>query len=222
MSLLKPARQNSAFGCGCLWLITLLWNGFLINWLSVLSLPAPGPVSIGFGLFAIPFVLIGLFLLGVSIMATVGVIGKRLKLGPIRMQVSKPELRPGETFSLSVAQPFKGGVEVAGTTIRLLLRESATYQRGTDTTTVTHDHVIESVDHPGRRFERGQIFQDERSLTIPATAMHSFAARRNKLQWFITVKLQLKGWPDVVEEFELRVLPLAPVQEYDAFSSNYN
>ena len=35
--------------------------------------------------------------------------------------------------------------------------------------------------------------------------MHTFSGTNNKLQWFLRVKVNAEGWPDVRDEFELTV-----------------
>jgi hypothetical protein len=39
--------------------------------------------------------------------------------------------------------------------------------------------------------------------------MHSFAAPNNKIVWTIEVHGHIAGWPDVKEEYELKVTPAA-------------
>ena len=43
--------------------------------------------------------------------------------------------------------------------------------------------------------------------TPPADTMHSFAGENNKIVWSIKVEGEIPIWPDVNEEFEIKVLP---------------
>jgi D-lyxose ketol-isomerase len=206
MFALKPVGQRGALGCGCLWIFTLFWNAIVLQFVGFLFAPGPGGIRIGMGLFLLPFVAIGLFLLGLCVAATYAYIDKKLRYAPPELHVSQQQLRPGDSFSLSVRQGFKRGTDVQGATIRLVLREWARYRRGTDTVTITHDHEIERFDHGARRYEGGQTFADERAFTIPPDAMHSFSASNNKLTWLLLLEIRARG-ADASEQFELTVLP---------------
>jgi hypothetical protein len=37
--------------------------------------------------------------------------------------------------------------------------------------------------------------------------MHTFAAPRNTLHYLVRVRVEMPGWPDVREEYEVRVPP---------------
>jgi hypothetical protein len=113
----------------------------------------------------------------------------------------------GETFTVDYQQTFRVATQVQLMRLSLILRESATYQRGTDTVTVTHDHFVQTYDLPPRHMSAGEMFQDRRQFQIPPSGMHSFAANRNKLNWLIKVSVQIPGWPDFADEFSLTVPP---------------
>jgi hypothetical protein len=131
----------------------------------------------------------------------------RLRVTPPQVSLSKDQLRPGEQFVLSYQQDFRSPVEVNQAMIRLVLRESARYRRGTNTYTATHEHVIHEFQLPAKRYEAGESLSDRHTLEIPPDAMHSFEASNNKLLWLITVHVGVKGWPDFKEEYGLTVLP---------------
>ncbi|MBM4425099.1 MAG: hypothetical protein FJ030_17255 [Chloroflexi bacterium] len=210
-------KLSSSGGCGkyAILLFGLLWTG--ISCVTMLPIaggmlaassssddPASMLMSLAFPLaFGGCFVAVGLaFIIG----------GLRPIIAGAR--VSKPEvavsnstLRSGEEFTLDYQQMFKAGTDVERITIQLILRESATYRRGTDTVTVTHDHIVQSFETPARHFEGGETFNDRRRMIIPRGAMHTFEAYRNKLAWLVKVKVEIKGWPDFDEEYSIRVLP---------------
>ena len=154
---------------------------------------------IGGVLFGLAFFVVG------AVMLTIGV---RVLLA--RARVTRPEValstqapRVGEVVSLSYKQNFKSATDVQGIRFQLLLREKATYRRGTDTVTVTHDNVAQEYQIAGRRFEAGEGFQDQRQFQ--PLGMHSFSASNNKLDWLIHVQVEMAGWPAFIEEYPLQV-----------------
>lgn len=148
-----------------------------------------GAVGLGLGIFALrPFV-------------------TRLQIADPQLTVSKEHLRVGETFTLHYRQEFKRSADVQQIAIALILREVARYQVGTDTRTVTHDHVVEQQRYGARRYDAGQAFELELDLQIPTDSMHTFSATNNKLIWNIVVRVEASGWPDLAETYELQVLP---------------
>jgi hypothetical protein len=156
-----------------------------------------------------PTFFIGIFVLVGLIFLVVGIIPMfaRTRISAPEVSISNANLRSGESFALSYQQNFKSGVDVEKLMVQLLLRESATYRRGTDTVTVTHDHVLQTFEEPARHFDGGQQFVQNFRWEIPRGAMHSFQASRNKLYWIVKVKVDMKGWPDYDEEFGLTVRP---------------
>lgn len=166
--------------------------------------PVSALMSVGFPLvFTGCFVVIGL----AFIVAGIRPIIAGTKVSKPEVAVSNSTLRSGEDFTLDYQQTFKSGTDVERITIQLILREWARYRRGTDTVTVTHDHVIQAFETPARRFEGGETFSDRRRMVIPRGAMHTFQATRNKLLWLVKVKVEIKGWPDFEEEYSITVLP---------------
>jgi hypothetical protein len=129
------------------------------------------------------------------------------KVGKPELSLSKMILRLGDAVSVSYDQTFNRVSDVQHINVDLVFRESATYTRGTDTTTDTHEKIIDTYESPGRLFQAGETFQQDYTFTIPADAMHTFLAEHNKLQWFIRLWINVTGWPDLREEFEIQVLP---------------
>ena len=160
--------------------------------------------SIGFPLiFAVCFGGIGVVFIVLGLRPIIA--GARVS--PPDIGISSTNLRSGDDFTLSYQQTFKGAADVTQFSIQLVLRESATYRRGTDTVTVTHDYLIQNFELAEKRFESGETLSQNLRWAIPRGAMHSFEANRNKLRWLIKVKVGMKGWPDYDDEFEIKVLP---------------
>ena len=131
----------------------------------------------------------------------------RAKISPPEVSVSTEEPKVGEEFSVTCQQRFKGAADVKGITLSLVFRETAVHGSGRSTKVLTDDEIIHEFKHPGRRYDVGEVFQDRRTLRIPEGAMHTFIARYNKLQWFVKVRVEMAGWPDLEENYEIRVLP---------------
>lgn len=89
--------------------------------------------------------------------------------------------------------------------IEVVAREKATYTRGTDTTTDVHEMArlpaVSVTDPSAMRFGSATV-------RIPETAIHSFDAARNKIEWSIEIRGRIPFWPDVSERFPFFVKPL--------------
>ena len=176
---------------------------------SLDKLKSPAGLSALAGDLAFPVLFGGLFL-GIGVLVTafgLGPIIAATRLTRPDIQISNTNLRSGEEFALVYQQGFKSTMDVKRLAVQLILRESATYRRGTDTVTVTHDHLIQNFDLSDRQFRSGESINQNLRWAIPRGAMHSFEASRNRLRWIIKVQVVMKGWPTYDEEFGLRVLP---------------
>lgn len=198
MQPLKRSSHSESLGSSLF--IAVIWLG-ISGFIFAMFLLTDGPI---FGIFCtFFFVLIGL---GLGLQAIRHMIANT-KFAQPEIHTDKTEIRVGDTFKLTYSQLMKKDMEIKSCTLDLILRESATYRRGTDTVTVTHDHMVESMSLPIMSFQAGQVFQHEQSYTIPMTAMHSFAANRNKLMWFFRIKIDTEGWADFERSYDLVVLP---------------
>lgn len=195
----QPLKSSSNAGKGCLLGFAVIWTGFSLFW-TVMALASGAGLM---ALFGLPFLAIGVGLLASGVAPWIA----GIKLSPPEVTLSRDALRPGEEFSLRFKQEVRKPVDVTRMTFQLVFRETATYRRGTNTVTVTHELPIEEWEQPGGRFETGRTLLEERALRVPPEGMHTFIANRNKLQWFLKVNVQLPNWPDVKEEYEVRVLP---------------
>jgi hypothetical protein len=170
-----------------------------------------GDINIGalFNTLGFPVLFGGCFI-GVGILVSLAGLQPVIaatRVGKPEIQISNTNLRSGEQFALSYQQTFKSNVDVKRFAVQLILREAATYRRGTDTVTVTHDHLIQNMDLPAQQYQSGQAISQNLNWNIPRGAMHTFEASRNKLRWFIKVTVEMNGWPTYNEEFGLTVLP---------------
>jgi hypothetical protein len=194
-------RESRAKSCG-----QYIFIAFALIWTSLATFMAYAAWQSG-GLVS---ALIPIVMVAIGIALLVGALWRYLaavKVARPEISVSKSVLHVGESFGFVYHQMFKRPTDVQNICVQLIFRESATYTRGTDTTTDVHDQIIDSVDGSARHFEAGEIFHQDYSFEIPTGAMHTFIARHNKLQWFVRAQVDIAGWPDMNEEYEIQVLP---------------
>lgn len=196
----EPAALRPRFGRGAklavFTAVALFWNGILS--LFLFDLPGRGVFSWFVALFLIPFVLVGIGLVGL-------VIYQALKLANPRptLTVNKSIVTLGD--ELRVDWSMDGRVEkLTRFSITLEAREEATYTRGTDRTTETHVFTtITLANHIPPEITRA----GSATVRIPTDTMHSFDATHNKVVWVLRVRGELPNWPNSDEEFPLTVAP---------------
>lgn len=185
---------------GCLLLFGLFWIAFS----AVFVVIGIGDEDTTFIIFGAVFVLIGLGLLLFGALSYY----TRLRIGQPEITISEQMLRVGESFTVDLFHSFKSSVQVDDIRLELIFRETATYQQGTDTRTVTHNHVIAEFEEPGGHFQSGHLMQKNYNLQIPRDSMHTLKVRRNKLEWFVRFSMKVPRLPDFSEEYELEVVPV--------------
>ena len=194
---LKPSQRRTTTFILTL-LFTLFWNGIVSIFIHTIFKEGLNGFDFFGVLFMIPFVLVGIGLIGGAIYTLAAIFNPKVELA-----LSTGAIERGGTFD--VAWQLSGRTS-AVTALKVTVEgeESATYQRGTDTITATNTfcsipiaEVTESQD-----IEFGSV-----SATIPADTMHSFSADRNKISWKITVVGDIPYWPNIKETYEFRVKP---------------
>ena len=188
---LKPAvsPKMACVGMGCL---AIFWNS--IVWIILLQSNMPVFARIFVSIFA----LIGL--------AMFGGFGYYL----LALFNPKPTLVASE-HSIALGQSFKLKWRFSGNTSRidrleiiLAAQESATYRRGTNTTTDHNFFVFEKISETR---DRTSIPSGEISITIPHNSMHSFDSGNNKITWTVRLNGDIAKWPDVKMEFPITIVP---------------
>jgi hypothetical protein len=152
---------------------------------------------------AAPFFLIGAGIVVASLVPWIA----GMRVGRPEVTVSNSSLRVGDGFSVAYAQTFKRRAEVRGVGVALVQRERATYTSGSSSTTVSHEEEAETFEIPARTFEAGDVLSFSRGVRIPPTGMHTFKSRHNEIAWLLRVKVDVAGWPDYREYFEVAVQP---------------
>lgn len=207
MNLLKPSTSNLGRACGLLFGIpwTILSGAFLVFAAAgVIEDPAhsilPAAPMI---LASLASVAIGLAMIGAGILPWIA----GIRMAKPDITFSSSSVRVGEGFTVHYSQAFKRKSDVKGIRICLILRERATYVQGKNTATVAHEEVASEYEFPPKVYEAGELLAFSRSLEIPRNGMHTFRSPRNEIAWLLRVKMNVAGWPDYNEEFEIAVQP---------------
>jgi hypothetical protein len=210
MAQIRPAKDPSNNApLGCILAFTLMWTLFVIPFFvaTVFGGGEEGPDRGCVLLFMIPFLLADFGLLYISVRGIRTWVARGRYLLPPEVRLNPPSVRVNESFDFQYRVPLRRDVTVEAAAFQFLLRESATYRQGTDTTTVTHDRWTLSWQVAPGRYSAGQALDGSRRLTVPREAMHTFVGKNNRLQWFVKVELRLAGWPPITEFYEVPVRP---------------
>lgn len=195
---LKPQASPIAKVIGML-LAAAFWNGIVsvFLWQAVKSWQRGHPEYF-LCVFLIPFVLIGLGLLGGVGYFFLALFNPRVRLTvgaqavPIGGAVDLQWQMSGRTSALQRLEIFLEG------------REEATYQRGT--TSVTDKGVFATIPVIDTT-NSWEMPTGNARLMVPPDTMHTFRAEHNKILWFVRIRGEIPRWPDVKEECEINVLP---------------
>jgi hypothetical protein len=126
---------------------------------------------------------------------------------PPELLITDVVLRRGQSFDIQYKQAFKRKVTLNRQTYTLLMRESATYQEGTNTVTKHYDNVYDEHTERDVVLDANMPIDEQLTFTVPSDAMHTFDAQRNKLRWILKVKLDIPDFPDFHREYILKVIP---------------
>jgi hypothetical protein len=195
---LKPtnSRLGALFIClifGGFWngiLSLFLFNGELfqaLNWSSIL-----------FGLFLVPFVLVGLLLIAGAFYSFIALFNPVIEIA----------------FS-SAAVPLGGNVDIAWEvqgkaerisklSIEIHGQQTATYRRGTDT--ITDTEIFEIIPL-ATVTDFQEIAFGSQTIEIPMDTMHTFEGDNNSIKWQVVVLGDIAWSPDIYETYEFRVTP---------------
>jgi hypothetical protein len=209
MNALRPPTSARR---GCLLLLAIPWTLFACFWTGAALLGAVAMVreneftiwTLAFPLFGLPFIAIGAGMLWYGIVPWIA----GLRVTKPEVTIDNTSVRVGDSFTVGYSQTFKHRTEVKGVKFSLLLRETARYQSGSTTTTIRHDETAAEFEYPGQSYEAGSVLAFSRSMEIPRSGMHSFQAVHNSIAWLLQVKVDIPGWPDYREEFEIQVQPI--------------
>jgi hypothetical protein len=204
-TILKAGVSPAAKLIGAL-IFTAFWNGvvsiFLVDVIAGFRRGSPDWFE---ALFLTPFVAIGLGAIGAAFYFLLALFNPR----PF-VTVSSP-ITLGE--SVEVEWETAGKVErIRSFRVTIEGREEATYTQGTTTSTDKETFAVLEVAR-GLEAMRGVGAEGFRrgkgKIVFPAHMMHSFESANNKIAWTLKVHGEILLWPDVNEEYELKVEPKA-------------
>jgi hypothetical protein len=182
--------------------VAAFWNGIVsvFVWQQVAAFQRGGFAALEWfsTLFLVPFVLIGLGMIGFVLYTLLSLFNPRPTL-----TVNSAAIPLGGELQLNWSFSGRPG-SIREFKISLKGTEQATYRRGT-TTTTDKNTFAEIV-----LFETTEMFDMEEGsakVTVPADTMHSFDAPNNKIVWTLEVHGAIPLWPDVSESFPITVLP---------------
>lgn len=185
--------------------MALFWNGIVSIFVhQVVEGFQSGSPDWFLTVFMVPFVLVGLLLIGMVVKLALAAFNPRPQL-----TVSSQSPRLGQ--SLQVQWRFDGSVRRLER-LRIVLegREEATYRRGTDTRTDTE--VFATITVLDTR-DQMQMRRGSTMVDIPDDTMHSFDADNNVVAWAFEVDGEIARWPDVDERFAIAVRPALPEEQ---------
>lgn len=190
-------------GCACLGIlgVAAFWNGIVsvFVWQAVAAFRRGNPEWL-MTVFLIPFVLIGLVLVFAVVVAA-GAWVISLLVGTVTVEVDDHPFVPGGRYPGRVAQ--RGPFRLTKVGVELECEEAATYQSGT--TESTAKKVV--AKHPAELPEPLPAAPLDFTLAVPADAMHSFEARKNRIEWRVTVWGRVLGVLPFRRSFEVVIRP---------------
>lgn len=196
---LKP--QSSKVGRLVMMLcIALFWNGIVSVFLFAVLIPSfqEGNPEWFLAIFLVPFVLIGLALIG-----GVGHTFLGLFNPTVHLDIHDGFITPGETCPVHWRFEGRAG-RIRRLTITFEGQESATYRRGTSTYTDHHvffSQELLSTDHPS------MIGQGNCELRVPQRTVPTFESANNRIEWRVKVHGDIPHWPDVEETLPVTIHP---------------
>lgn len=181
--------------------VAIVWNAMMIFLVQEVIDTWQGGIPEFYGwaltLFAIPLLLVGLALMippGYFLM-------KLLRPRPILILSSATVALGGE---ISVGwKLWANGGRVRRLRVFVEGREEATYTRGANSYT---DYEVFAMIPLADTTVASEIRNGRRRLRMPEGTVPSFSSEHNKIVWALRIHGQTGPWPDVDEEFELRVV----------------
>lgn len=119
--------------------------------------------------------------------------------------ITADTLQRGQHFELDYSQHFKKDTQIETMKVQLILREWVRYTAGTSTSTDSRDIVITEDWLDNVPISANSDFIHTFNMKVPDTAMHTFAATDNKISWHIAVDMDLPGWLDFRDRYDITV-----------------
>jgi len=196
--VLKPKHTPTVKLIGAI-LVALFWNGIIsIFVVQVVQGFRTGHPPWFLTFFMVPFVAIGIGLLGLVVYQFLALFNPRPTL-----ELSSTMIPLGGAAELRWR--LSGNTQRIGSlTVTLRGRELATYRRGTKTHTDTSTFYEMELYRTTNALD---IASGQVGFVLPTDTMHSFEAENNKTVWSVDLHGDIESWPDVKESFTVLVLP---------------
>lgn len=196
---LEPEASPAAKVIGTLF-VALFWNGIVSVFVFGIVVPGfrSGDIEWFVTIFMIPFVLIGLGLIGFFAYSVLAWFNPRPHL-----TLANGHLTPGAATTLS--WHFRGAAgRLRKLTIELEGQEKVRYRRGTNTHTDTHAfHTSELI----ATDSLSTVIRGSAEIRIPERTMPTFDAPNNDVEWRLKVRGDIPFWPDVADDFPITIYP---------------
>lgn len=175
----------------------LFWNGIVSLFLfQAIDEWQRGQSPWVLTIFLVPFVLVGLVLVGGVGYACLVLANPRAKVTTSPgIWVAGGEIEVAWSLSGATGRLSRLQVFIEG-------REEATYRRGTSTTTDRHVFARFAVADPASLLE---MAQGQTRVRLPARIPPTFASENNRIVWLLKVRGTIPVWPDLDEEFDVVV-----------------
>lgn len=200
-----PAAAGSTWAVLMTLGAAVLWNGIV----AALAVVAVGGHLRGepdwlLTIFLVPFAVGGVALVVWFVRQFLAAAG----IGPTLLEISEQPLVPGRRYRVFLSQA--GKLKLRSLEMVLACDEEATYRHGTNARTESH-RVFQQAVLCRKEFEvgRGEPFEADCELDVPAGAMHSFKADHNEISWRLVVRGTPDGWPPYERSFPVIVCPAA-------------
>lgn len=117
-------------------------------------------------------------------------------------------LQRGDPLDIEYRQHFKKATEIESLRVQLTLREWVRYTQGTSTHTDTRHIVMDEDWIDMQAVSAGEDFTHTFKLRVPDNAMHTWeTASDNKITWHVVVELDMPGWVDLRNNYNVMVQP---------------
>jgi len=190
---LNPGKGR-IIGLAVVTLIAVVWNGVVWTMISNGAMWGDGMGK----LFSIPFILVGLALVAAFFYLLGAAMNPK---ATVTIAPGTPRL--GEPFKVQW-QVTKGASRLGNLKVLVAANEKATYRRGTNSVTETHQFYGELATEA---FSLGEISQGEAVVTLPQDLISSLKLDNNEIEWRLLIQGDIPLWPDVNDSYELTVLP---------------
>ncbi len=199
---LKPTGQRLGKLGGALF-FCLFWNGIVSVFLTFYISGLVKGTAKGFfekwglGMFLTPFVCVGLFLFWNFLKEIKNYFAPKVSI-TLRQGL---EWKCGETVEIRWDIPYNAQVEEIS--LNFVCKESATYRRGTNTT--TDEEIVASIPIIEKK---SMNFSGNCKFSIPEELMPSFVSNNNKIEWGIQVRTEGPG-PDADDLYMIDLVEAA-------------